>query len=117
MRTSTLETLGPLLAPGVPRLPLGPPPMSLCTQAHEECCSPASAPPPPQPYCLSQAPHLATGQRPEGMVGLTALWLQGGPAWHVDSTGLRAGAQERVSRPMSLQPDRHLWGPYGCLPP
>lgn len=62
-------------------------------------------------------PRLARGQRPKGIVGLTALWLQGGPARHVDSTGLRAGAQERVSRPMSLQPDGHLWGPYGCLPP
>lgn len=31
---------------------------------------------------------LVMGHSPEGLVGLTALWPQGGPAWHVDSTGL-----------------------------
>lgn len=41
VRTSTLETLIPLVSPpGRPSLPLGPPQMPLCTQAHEECCSP-----------------------------------------------------------------------------
>lgn len=77
---------------------------------------PNSRHPPPLPPSLTN-PCLAKGLSSERMVGLTALWLQGGPAWHVDGTGLRAGAQEWVPRTVSLQPDRDLWGPYGRLPP
>lgn len=56
VRTSAPETLGPLLAPGEPSLPLGPLPMSLGTQANEECGSSASGPLPLPTVCHNPSP-------------------------------------------------------------